>query len=289
MTNASGSTAIIGGHFSLSLSNTVPVIHIRNSGTTLCSIVVDNNTYNVMLYKGTSTKLDESGAGFVSAGVPFHLEMKVVLDTGTSGSYEVRINGNVVFSGSGLATSASGTTWNEILLGQPANNWANSIMDVDNLVVLDGTGTVNNDFIGECRVTYRTGTADGTNTGSTPSTGTSRYAMIDDTAPNSDTDYSALTASGQLDTFVMQDVPVSGVSTVLGFQTCIWAEKTDAGAGSIAPIVRTGGVDHEGTTTSLANGTYAYVINQYDVDPATSSRMSEADFNGAELGYKRTA
>jgi hypothetical protein len=64
---------------------------------------------------------------------------------------------------------------------------------IDDLYVCDGSGSVNNDFLGECRVlTLLPSDGNGSNNDFDTSAGGSpadHGAMVNDTTPNDDTDY----------------------------------------------------------------------------------------------------
>jgi hypothetical protein len=65
-------------------------------------------------------------------------------------------------------------------------------------------------------------------------------------------------------------------------------EKTDAGAATLAPVIRHAGVDYPGADLSPGT-TYAYGLQIAQVNPGTGASWTEAHFNAAEFGIKRTA
>jgi len=238
-------------------------------------------------FSSLGTILGTSAAGLWVLDTWYHLEFKGTIHD-TTGSYEVRLNGVSVLSGSGVDTRNAGTgVWNQFYVGcYPAGADAR----YDNIYCLDQSGSAPfNDFLGDVNITARYGTADGNSQDSTPSTGLDRFEMVNDSAPDGDTTYTAFTALNQKDTYVMQDSPVAGVGTIIGYQTVLYAEKTDAGAGSICPVIRSGGTDYDGTSVALSNGSYAYVLQPYETNPATGVQMTEAEFDALEFGAKRTA
>lgn len=244
---------------------------------------------SVEVRRGTGTVIGTSAAGIVSSTTHTQLQVKCTFHT-TTGYLEVRANGSttpiITFTGNTSGTGA--TTWGGVQLGD-ANIEGGPFgvtWDFDDFWVLDGSGSNRNNFLGDCRVDAHFVTADGANTGSTPSTG-SRFQCVDDTAPNGDTDYNTLTAAGQKDTFVLQDLLATG-SAILAVQVLTAAEKTDAGVADLGPVLRIGGTDYEGSGTTQSTA-YAYTRNTYEVSPATGLQFTEAEFNAMEAGYKRTA
>jgi len=223
--------------------------------------------------------LATSAAGLLSVGVYVHVETKVVIHAST-GTVEVRLNGATVLSATGLNTSTGGSgIGNLVYIGGPH--------DIDDLSVCDGTGAAPwNDFLGDCRVDALYPTGAGATTGWTPSAG-ANWQCVDDTVPNDDTDYTSAAAAGVTDTFVVPDAPVVGAA-IYGVQHCVSAKKSDAGAAAIAAVVRHSGVDYVGA--DLNPGTAYAVLQQiHATNPGTAAAWTEAGFNAAEFGYKRTA
>jgi hypothetical protein len=219
------------------------------------------------------------------------IEWKVTIHA-TAGTVDIRVNGVSVLSLTGQNTrNTVNTAWNVFQLGW-ADAVANTVsstnrnIDYDDLYVLDGTGSVPwNAFLGDIRVDPRNMTAAGATTGWTPLSG-SNWDNVNDTAPNDDTDYTTTATVGATDTFVAQDAPSPGAA-IYGIQHCLSMKKTDAGTCLVAPIVKlSGGSDTPGT--DIAPGTtYAYGLQVAMTKPG-GGNWTEADFNNAEFGYKRT-
>jgi hypothetical protein len=184
----------------------------------------------------------------------------------------------------GVNTSNTGAaSWSGVSLGTSPYN-----SDYDDLYVLDGSGAAPlNDFLGDCRVDARYPTAEGASSAWTPLSGTDNALMVDETAPDDDTTYNSTSTVGATDTHVVQDAPVPG-AVLYGVQLCLSHKKSDAGTCSIAPVVRHSGVDQVGTAFNPGT-TYVYSVTPYGLNPGTGAAWTEAGFNAAEFGYKRTA
>lgn len=102
-----------------------------------------------------------TSSGFVTANDVYldnnwhYLEWQSIFDSGSGGSYELRIDGVNVASGTGVRTSNSN---NPIIAGvslrSPAatnSSFEEQIM-FDDWYILDSTGTVNNDFLGPIKI-----------------------------------------------------------------------------------------------------------------------------------------
>jgi len=267
---------------------------VRDGATAQISLRLNPNlTLSVLRGAVNGTVLGTTTAA-LSAGVSAYLEWKTLIHP-SAGTVDLRINGASVLSLTAQNTrNTANSSWTAIALGTldaAANIWAGTAatgtLDFDDLYILDGTGAAPlNGFLGDCRVDARYPTAAGATTGWTASTG-ANWAAVDDPAPNDDTDYTAAATTGLTDTFVVQDAPVAGAA-IYGVQHCLSAKKTDAGTASIAPVVRHSGVDYVGG--NLNPGTaYAVLLAIAATNPGTSAAWTEAGFNAAEFGYKRTA
>jgi hypothetical protein len=231
----------------------------------------------------------------MSAGVVAYVEWKVLIHP-TAGTVDVRVNG-VAVAGLSLTNqvtrNSAASQWTSIVLGifDSVSNTttapgATLFMDFDDLYVLDGTGAAPwNGFLGDCRVDALYPTAPGATTGWTPSAG-ANWQCVDETAPNDDTDFTSATASPAKDTFVVQDAPVAG-AVVYGVQHCFNVKKMDAGAATIAPVVRHSGTDFVGADLAPAT-TYAYVTQIAQTNPGTGTQWTAVGFNAAEFGYVKT-
>jgi hypothetical protein len=208
-------------------------------------------------------------------------ELKVLIDD-SAGTVTLRKNGvDAMTPLTGQDTRNGGTAgWSSIEIGNES--------DYDDLYVLDGSGSApHNTFYGDVRVAAHLPNANGANSESTPSTGSDRYATVDETAPNSDTDYNTLAAVNDKDTLGLTNLIPTGAA-IIAFQTAIFAKKTDAGVGSVCPVIRHSGTDNDGAGVALSTA-YAYTLKPYETNPGTLAQITESEFNALEVGYKRTA
>jgi hypothetical protein len=228
---------------------------------------------------GGGTMLCQSLAGLIQLNLWYHIQLKIVVADAPSGTVDLRLNQVMVASNPGVDTRSGGTgIINTFYLGCYAY--------YDDLWVCDGAGPAPwNSFLGDCRVDALFPTANGTTVGWAASTGTN-WECVDDPLPNSDTDFNSAVSAGPVDTFVTQNSPVPG-SVIYGVQQCLHTRKTDAGAASIAPVVRVGGVDYVGANYEPST-LYSTITQVRAANPQTGAQWTESEFNGAEFGYKRT-
>lgn len=280
-----GDTCIIGFAFKSSVVGAAHTIaRILDTGTVQINLQL--NTDLTLSVLRSSTVLGTTTFALTS-GVFAYIELKVLINA-TTGTVTLRVNGDTKLALTGQNTrNSANSTWNQVRLCTAAAS--SSTNDFDDLYILDGSGSApHNDFYGDVRVDAHYPDANGNSSMSTPSTGTDRYATVDESAPNGDTDYNTLAAVNDKDTLGVQNLIPSG-ATIVATQVLIAAEKTDAGAGSLCPVIRHSGVDYDGAGVGLAQGAYAYVRQPYPTNPGTSAAWTETNFNAVEVGYKRTA
>jgi hypothetical protein len=291
---ASGATCVVGVSLRMTAGWVNPsygmqLVSVREGNEAQASLKLNSNgTISVMRSHTTNIGTTTNA---ITSGAHSFIEWRLVVGTGTAGSAQVRINGVLGLTLTGVNTQGSANpNWTGISLGVHDNGVAvittiNETLDLDDLYVLDGTGGAPwNDFLGDCRVDVRVPTGAGATTGWTPSAGTN-WGAVDDAAPNGDTDYTSALAV-LTDTFVTQDAPAAGAA-ILGVQHCLTAKKTDAGTVTIAPVVRHGGADFVGADLTPSTA-YTVLHAIAATNPGTGAAWTEAAFNGAEFGYKRT-
>jgi len=149
--------------------------------------------------------------------------------------------------------------------------------------VLDGSGAVNNDFLGDTKSETLRPTGAGTATGWTPSTG-SNWQNVDDTAPNDDADYNSTSTAGATDTFALGDLATTPAA-IYGVQACVEIRKDDAGSRSAALVLRSGGTAYVGATQSVLDA-YTVLREIWEADPATGLPWTAAAVNNLEVGYR---
>lgn len=242
----------------------------------------------ISAYKGDGTLLGTTGAA-LTQGAFHYLEFKVVISD-TVGTVDVRIDNVSALSLTGQDTRNGGTAdaWNAVGLG-PAGiaSGAAAGLVFDDLYIADGAGSTWNDFMGDMRIDCSYPNADGTNSDFAPSTGTDDYAVVDEALANGDTDHLSSSTVDHKTTLNFPDAPVPGAD-ILGIQVVCQARKSDAGSAGHRALARISGTDYESAEVGLA-ASFLMIMSQFAVNPATSAAWTDAVFNGAEFGFKKSA
>lgn len=255
--------------------------YVQGAGAYTCFNLYQQNGQQVDVYDAAGTKL-----GFYAMpldGVWHWWDISVVALAGTNGSIEVRMDGAVVFSATGVnmaGASATGSVWTfGFGYGYGYNADANGLMD--DLVVCDSTGTHNNTVIGDCRIVTRHPTSLDSASGFVANTGTIPEA-IDDPADDDDTTYISSSTLGD-EFFVGFDNMSVVPSSIKGVKVTLIAKKTGAETTGIIPKIKSNGVSGAGNEGYLASG-YGGIDFISEVDPNTGSPWTLAAANAAKLG-----
>lgn len=127
-------------------------------GTAQTSVCIQSDG-SIVVKRGTSagTTLGTSAAGVIASNTWAYVEAKILFTTGATGTYEVRVNGTNVVSGTSATTAASTTA-----IGAFDLRVTNSSLTAywDDLYLCDTSGAANNNFLGDSRIETVFPTAD---------------------------------------------------------------------------------------------------------------------------------
>lgn len=229
----------------------------------------DNNDYN-------------TATGVISSDVYHYIEIKKKYHA-TLGTLEVRVDGAIVINETNLTTGA-------VEAGLPFHwgNTGNTGMDevwVDDVVIMDGSGSDNNDFKGPCVV--ETLLPDGNGNSSdmvgSDADSTDNYLLVNESNPNS-SNYVGSDTEGEKDTYTMDNVSDSGL-VVVGVIAEVISSKTDGGTKYMRPVIRVNSVDYPGDSKPLAEG-YVMQSHVWDLNPNTAAAWTGTILNGTEVGQE---
>ncbi len=263
----------------------MPFIQLVDASTVQTDVRINNDGTISVTRNGTTLGTSTFA---LSAGVFYYIEFKCLINNST-GTYEVRVDGSNKVSGTGADTqSSANASANQVRVGYVSSSGSPD-PDIDDVYICDATGSTNNDFLGDCRVDYYGPNGNGNTSQLTGSDGnsTDNYLLVDEAAPNDDTDYVESATVGNKDTYALADMTHTPTS-IFGIQVLASAKKDDAGARSIATVTRSGTTDFDGATQALSTS-YIYYSDVREVDPNTSAAWTKANFNSSEPGVKVAA
>jgi len=267
-----------GGEIAAMFGDNAATQHITLSATLTGALEVRRGT------QVASTVLASSSGGVIPAAAWSYVELLVTLSD-TVGVVKVRVNGALVIDASALDTKNAGTAtvFDAVRLGHASS--ASDAGTVDDFYLCNVAGTVNNGFLGDCRVRTLLPNGNGANSGLLGSDANSidNYLLVDEATPDV-ADYVGSGTDNLKDTYLFPDLTET-VGAVRGVQVNSYAAKTDAGAKSLALVTRSGAADYD--SADLALGTSAGYLRQLrELDPATAAAWTIAGVNAAEFGVK---
>jgi hypothetical protein len=264
-------TVVVG--VAIMLAASPPYTPILKIGPVTLAITINGS---VTLSNGATLVATSAAGPFNAPNIWRYIECKYNM---TTGACTVRSDGVTILTGS-VATAASVTTLGWGQGGSPSSNllW-------DDLYVLDGTGTVNNDFLGDVKVQTILPSGDGSNTALTTSTGTTHYNLVNEATPDT-TSYVSGSNVGDKDTYQFQDLSANTAS-VYGLTVTNYAHKDAAGSAGISNVVRVSSTDYPSAGQPLSS---SWTANNdiVEVNPATGVPWTANDVNNAEFGVQIT-
>lgn len=265
---------LLGGSGALGTVITGSRILIPNAGDALSISFMDtiNNqqqvsvSYNAaagafLVYRGNigGTLLGTSAVGVFPLGAWFFCEMLVTISA-TVGSVIIKVNGATVLSLTGVNTLYSTRPYVD-------NTYFNgSYSSFQDSYWCDNTGSYNNTFLGDCRITARFPNAAGSTTNFASINANSNYQNVALVPPGADTDYNYDGTVGGIDLY---SVPApSLISAVFGVQASVIARKDAAATRSVAVLLKSSTTTTTGATVALSTGYTTYQLVA-ETDPAT--------------------
>lgn len=263
---------------------------------------MDNTTEQCSLWLRSDGRLEARGPGgllavgtaIISTTVHAHVEVKVTISD-AAGRIQVKINqasGSSTYDidtgGGGVDTKATANAYATAFrlgYGLGSAETTSYTYEFDDVYVLDGTGSYNNDFVGDCKLECLIANAAGTTTQFTPSAG-SNYQNVDDTAPDDDTTYNASSTAGHVDQFNMPAL-VTTAGTVHAVQAVGRIKKSDAGARTarLRLYLSTAGVptQESGDIAPATSYTFERQVAERDGD---GNAWSVTKINALEVGVE---
>lgn len=206
----------------------------------------------------------------------------------SAGYIKLYINGELHKEATGLNTGTLGagpyawsSTWGSTSYGE-VSRWY-----FDDVYFLDDTGPsyAANDFIGDAVIEVLYPSGNGNSSGMLGSDGnqTDNYLLVDNN-DQATTDYVGSEIEGVKDTYVMANLPSSGVD-IHAIEVNHFAEKTDGGVKYIRSLVRTSSVDYPSSSLLLAQGAGLYK-SIFDYNPGTLAEWTASEVDLMEAGQE---
>lgn len=228
-----------------------------------------NSDGSICVTTGVATAtIETSSPGLFRSTTWNWIEFKITI--GDAGSYEVKLNGQSILSGSGDTQDQTSSGCTQVQL------WGIS----DSLYVADLYFA--DDYFGDTQIDTLFSNGAGNYSQFTPSAG-SNYECVDEAAPDGDTTYVKSSTVNHKDSYTYDDLPtVNG--TIYAVVAVIAAKKDEVDTRSFRAFTRLSSTDYNGSTTHYLSQGYKYYLEEWLLNPATSLAWVKADIDGAEFG-----
>lgn len=243
-------------------------------GGTLLSIgwgqfqITYDGTGKLSITRGTA--LATTSTPVVSPGVWAYYEVSLL--HAVAGFIEVRVNGVSVLS----VTTDTSFCLNDFYL---ATGGGNDGIDYDDIYVCDGTGGVNDNFLGDITVRDQLPNGTGSSTQFVPVGSASNWANVN-VYPLTETTFNRASVSGHRDTYALTDLTDDG-QTIFAVQVALEYVRAEGGFIFTKPAVKSNSTVAVSTDTSDSR-------KVWDVDPHTSAAWIYAAVNALEAGAEVT-
>lgn len=257
---------------------TTPIVRFMDDNAEQVDIRVTSTAGFQFTRNGTP--LGTTPDNVIAFGFYNYIEAKVHIDN-TVGYVQLRVNGDEVLNVPALDTQATANARINKIRFQPFSNSGSYDMRLDDIYVLDDTGTFANAFLGESRVETKFPAANGAFVEFAPVGAGSNFQCVDETTSNEDTDYTQGNIVGNRDLYTVGTY--NFVGQVFGLQVTGTHRKDDVGNRVVAPLARVNTVLYEGSQDTCLSQ-YKMVKKIWEKNPNTNAQWSVAEINAGQYG-----
>jgi hypothetical protein len=276
------STYHIGFAFQPTGTTNYPTISLLNdsAGSKLLDVAfaTSNGKVQTILKKGSDGSTILTAGSLITTGSWAHISLTVSIAANGSGTLYIDENEQGSFTGIDLRNN--GSKCGGIRL---TGTGTGAHFYLDDLYVLDGSGSANSTWPGDMSVRWLWVTGAGSSTQWNVSPSGANWDAIDEPG-TAGTDYVYSSTAGQTDLYACTDLPGSGIYGVAAVQISASALKSDAGAMNVALLSRANSITTEGPGIALTTTQSNYYLMR---DEASSGvGWSAAHVNSMEIGVR---
>lgn len=254
-------------------SNIIGFWEGANSGVNIRT----NTSGTIAAYRGTT--LLGTSTNSLGSGQWYYIELKVFTNDST-GTVEVKVNGSTWLNLTSQDTQPGSNAYHDaVRIGQ-----TNATSRFDDMYVLDGSGSANNDFLGNRKVVALDPDGAGAATDWTPSAG-SNYQNVDDgDEVDEDTTYNETSSDADDDLYTYDNLP--GVTASVDGIQMTTETRVTAGSMDLSNLIRTGSTIYPGSADTITSTSYVTSTRVEEEDPDTAAAWTPSGVNGAQFGIR---
>lgn len=255
--------------------------------------IIQGDAYSCYLQKSSGgeitlergfTEVDTSTGLGLQVDTWYYIEWEIFVHN-TLGTYEVKVDGVSVMSGTNTDTNNNSTSRPAIPTGMYLIGTSSASEHLyDDVYLIDDTGLTNNSFLGDCYVETLFPNGDGTTNDFTPLSGLTNYEMVDDGGtPDNGTTYVSSSTVNHIDLYTFEDL-VEEVTSIYGVKAGAMNAVAQPGPRQVRLLTRTGGTNYEGDAYPCS-ASYSHSWHLWENNPNTAAAWTESNFNSAEFGF----
>ena len=277
-------TFFLGFHFRINSTDTTErnFIQFLDAQNNVAQIELRRFWDNVLLKHVLRLYRGSTLLGTTSDGIPQNswtwLSVKYVCDQ-TTGVVEVKINNSTVLTYSGNTQNGAVSQVHRPMIRSGSGS-LDGALNIDNLVIATGLST--DPPLPECRIFGAVVPTSNFNVQFTPNAGTN-WSNVNEIGPNDDTSYNYSNTVGATDVFVCAPPTLTGV--IPAVKVNFRARKDDAGVRELAPIIRPGTTNHQGSAIEITSN-YFNRGSVWQTNPDTGQAWNPSDIANLKFGYK---
>ncbi len=278
---------VVGFGLQMAASNSIFEWRFLDAGLEQVRLEASDNgddTFEIKVFRG-ATELGVTSESFVE-GIWHYFECKMTVRTGTNGAVEVRHNETSVLTLSSQNTADQGTDGCDA--HEFGRNTAASTMLMDDIYILDNTGAVNNDFLGDVVCVGLLPTADGNQNDFTRSTGAVNADNVDDISTTADeAAWNSSDTNAHQDFYVYEDLPATGLGSIFGVRIVTDAAMEAVGNRTLKPKFRAASTAEGDGANFVVDGTsvVSHVVI-LDEDPVALGAWTRTEIDAGEFGIE---
>lgn len=246
-------------------------------GTTLGMNIYMDSDGTLHAYRGV-TYVGETVSALTTA-TWYYIEFKIYTHN-SAGTVDINVNNTSWLSMTGQDTAQAALTYHTAFrLKAPS-----LFTFVDDVYFLDGTGSANNDMLGNRKVVAIAPGSAGDSTDWTPSAG-SNYQNVDEGALlDEDTTYNETSTNNHQDLYNYANLP-GDIASVDGVQITSEGRVT-TGSMDLSAVIKTGTTTSVGSADTITSTTYVTTVRVAEQDPDTAAAWTPSGVDGAQFGVK---
>lgn len=265
-------------------------IVLRDESGAQVAIRLDIGAGVYRAYRGLGTTLLASStpdAASVARNQWHWFELLVRVDP-TNGRVELRRNGATLLAYDGNTQGSSSGSISSVQLAALRQSSTNRVdLWVDDVVIADDQGGVNDGFPGDVRITTRAPVTDTAQKDWLADSGSDNFARVNQVQPDDDLSFVASATPGHRDLYAMAPLGSTPLA-ILGLQQTALAMKDDAGERSLALVLKSGTSVAIGPATPLGTS-YGFIERLHETDPASGVSWTPATVDALEAGMEVAA